>query len=117
MTRAGGGGVSTIKWLKGQERFKGGKYQNSKKCSWLPIIPVKSKSIPGPKITPPPLPPPAKSHAEFLKLKIHQKGSNVTTQNSLSIIPTENIPIKKPPEWKIQSSPSLKIPVCDKRRL
>ena len=65
----------------------------------------------------PPPSPPAKSHAEFLKLKIHQKGLNVTTQNSLSIIPTENIPIKKNPEWKIQSSPSLKIPVCDKRRL
>ena len=67
---------------------------------------------------PPPLHhPPAKSHAEFLNFKIHHKGLNVTTQNSLSIIPTENIPIKKTPEWKIQSSPSLKIPVCDKRRL
>ena len=66
---------------------------------------------------PPPAPPTAKSHTEILKLKIHRKGLNVTTQNSLSIIPTENIPIKKTPEWKIQSSPSLKIPVCDKRRL
>ena len=48
-------------------------------------------------------PPPQKSHAEFLKLKIHHKGLNVTTQNSLSMIPTENIPTKKNPEWKISN--------------
>ena len=100
MNDSGGGrerGIPRLNGSSDRKDLKGANIKTPKNLHGFQLFQWNQKAYLDQKL-PPPLPPPAKSHAEFLKLKIHQRGLNDTTQNSLSIIPTENIPIKKTPE-------------------